>query len=534
MPPKAATLEQDFFLLDGSLSLFPDTASLFDWGVWWEELSNEEGAFSQPQELTVEFLQDHSSAGLTLDFDPHSQNWPSSVEVRWFAASGQVLSRGVFSQTGNRWRLQNKVENYRKLVIGFLGTSRPYCFCKLCGLDYGIEKVWEGEELVEANLTEELDPISAALPLNTLQWSIYSQNGDFDLLNPKGAYSLLQQGQKVDAAGWIDKTKVELGSFYLENWQSLGNGQIRLTARDAVSLMERKSFLGGIYNSISGKALMGEIFGVAGVPVSFSEDLPDSLLSGWLPVCSCREALRRVAFAMGAVVDCSRQKEVKVALPDHRPTILLSQKSKLEGQEMQTRDTVEAVELTCHTYSADSQVKRLYEGTLQTGSHRLYWSQPTHSLTITGGVIEASGANYADITVSTLGTVVVSGYGYAEGKQVVTAKAQLPVGATGKTVSITHATLLTQDSLSIASRVAQYCALPFTSTVTMLPNTCQTGQMAVVQCKGGRQLKGVIEMIETNLTGGFLSRLRLVGSAIETISGYYCGEVVTGEEMGVL
>ena len=81
--PDYATLEENFFLLDGDKMLFPDTPAVIDFGYWSWSMSGADCSFETPPALEISFLEQHTSAGLTLHFLP---DFPALVNIQWYTA----------------------------------------------------------------------------------------------------------------------------------------------------------------------------------------------------------------------------------------------------------------------------------------------------------------------------------------------------------------------------------------------------------------------------------------------------------------
>ena len=535
-PPAAATLEEDYFLLDGSFSPFPDDPSEEDWGLWSQELSDEEGNFSQPLCLEADFSGIHSSVGLTLCFDRITGDCPSQVTVRWYDSAGTLLYTKSFTGSGKEWILENKVENYGKIQLEFPGTSKPGRYLKVTGLDYGIMRTLGPEELVSANLTEEMDPLSARLPVNTLEFTLHSDDKTFSLMNPQSDFSALQQRQRIKATGYQDNTPLPLGKFYLQSWENSGDGSIHMVCQDAVGLLDGSTFLGGIYDGVSGIELMQEILDSAGADYRISPQLADRQLSGWLPVCSHREALQRTAFAMGALVTCARRDWIALEPAQTKPTVLIPMTRKLEGQQTGLREQVTGVDLTVHSYMPGEERKQLFRETLKPGTHRVILNQPAYSLEVSGGKLEGSGANYGDILVETEGEVTLTGIQYVVGKRVVSGRtAMLPPGEAENVLTVEDATILDVGwAGDLAQRVLDYYNQRHLSKFIMLPGEEEPSWNVMVEDRSGNHIRGRIESMETDLTGGFLARIQMTGTPVSVRWRHYAGELYAGESMGVI
>lgn len=130
--PDYATLEEGFFLLDGSKTLFPDAPAGMDFGYWSQSMSGADCSFENPPTLEISFAEQHTSAGLTLHFLP---DYPALVNIQWLTLGGVLIISKDFSPNALNYFCDCAVENFGKLVITFKGTTKPYRYIKLRVID---------------------------------------------------------------------------------------------------------------------------------------------------------------------------------------------------------------------------------------------------------------------------------------------------------------------------------------------------------------------------------------------------------------
>ena len=100
-----ATLEEDYFLLDGSMPEMPDNP---DDAVYFStELSGADGAFTDPPSFTILFAENHTSYGLTFYFVGDA---PLEMEIQWYDLAGIQISKKAYTVTGNKFFAQNQVD----------------------------------------------------------------------------------------------------------------------------------------------------------------------------------------------------------------------------------------------------------------------------------------------------------------------------------------------------------------------------------------------------------------------------------------
>ena len=127
----------------------------------------------------------------------------------------------------------------------------------------------------------------------------------------------------------------------LKSSERTGNGQVALSCRSDIEFLEGR-FMGGIYNNTTPMALLDQI--LLGRSYSMDAQVAQGRLSGYLPVCSREEALKQVAFALGAVLSVDENGNFRfntLTETDNQ----ISPSRILSGCRLQTRSAYTKVEL---------------------------------------------------------------------------------------------------------------------------------------------------------------------------------------------
>lgn len=74
-------------------------------------------------------------------------------------------------------------------------------------------------DFVEARLTEEFNPLTITLPVNMLEFSVYSSDVDFSIINPAGDFETLATLRPMSLYEVVGNNQVYLGQYYLQDWQ---------------------------------------------------------------------------------------------------------------------------------------------------------------------------------------------------------------------------------------------------------------------------------------------------------------------------
>lgn len=512
---KLATLEKDFFRLDGTFELFPDTPQNYDFGLWSLSISDANGEFGTPITLTIDFTENHSSLGLTFTFYEATEDYCNNLNVKWYDGANTLLSDMNFTPDKAIYFADNKIENYKKIVITFYSTNKSYRYLKLSQIAFGQIKVFDSSDLIKANILEEVDPISAELRINTLDFVLHNKNAEFSIINPSGIYALLQERQPLTAYEYLDGLKKNMGTFYLDDWQNESESTFKMGAVDLIGVIDSTDFKGGIYVNVPAGNIINEIMTSAGVPHELDSSLNGILLSGYIPICTHREALQQVAFVIGGIVDCSRSNKIKIYKAPIEPSSTIPYSRKLQGHKVKLKTLVTGVEVTSHNYVASTETVELFKSNLPIGTHEITFNEPVHSLAITGATIIKNNANYAVINVTVAGQILLSGKKYTDNTKIVGVyNANLPAGEKTNIVSVKKATLISDsNALETAQRLFDYYQNRLQDEGRIILRNEKCGDLVVLDSLHEQQIQGYIEKLDINLTGGFIANTTIVGGS---------------------
>lgn len=535
---KYGTLESGQWLMDGSFSFFPEVPEQYFWGLWSTTQSDKNGVFADPPVLDITFTQDHSSSGLTLHFYSPTDDWASRIKIQWFSQDGGLISTALFYPDAVDYYCAKKVENYRRIRIHFLETNRPGRYLKLAGIDYGVYLHFSGHEIVDAHVLEECDPLSSEISINTLNVSLYNKEGRFSILNPEGYFDVLQHKQKFTV--WEDvkqdarstgSVSYCMGTFYLSDWSNSSDTLADFSAVDAIGLLDGAPFDGGIYDTTA--AELAEAI-LTGYSYTLDKGLAAERVQGYIAAGTRREALQQLAFAIGAVVDCSRGELIRIAPAPSKASGMITYNRKLQdGSKVTLNPLITAVAVTAHRYLPGESTEELYRDALDPGTYRVTFNAPAvvDSLTVTGAELTESGVNLCTLTVAKAGEVCVTGRKYTDSTVVLRrTAANLPPNAQDNELTVTDATLVGPSRAeAVAVRVLEHYAQRYEQNFSMVAGDEKLADRLIIQSFGGEMVRGVLTKLEFDLTGGFLADAKVIGRRLTSNAAAYAGEIHAGE-----
>lgn len=379
-------------VLDGTARAFPSIPEQANLGLWSEQISNDDGTFTQPIVLELESAGQYSSRGLTLTFDTYNDIFATKLSIKWLRITDEgitLLDNKIFTPDNAFYFCQNPVDNYNKIVITFISLNMPQNRLKLRAIDYGYGVVFYGDELRNVKLIQEIDPISSQISINTADFTLDSRADTNYSFQTKQSLNVYFNGE-LKATTFVKKSTRK--SKRLWNIQS----------EDYIGLMDGIPYYGGIYTNKNAVELLTDIFAVAKVPYSIDDVFADAKVTGYIPYTTCRDALMQVAFAIQAVVDTSDSDVVKVFSleEDVKQTIPLNRI--MQGQNFSDEETVTGVEITAHSYKPITETLEVYNSKESGTGENVFvkFSEPLHDLSITNGTIVLGETNYAVINVN--------------------------------------------------------------------------------------------------------------------------------------
>ena len=376
-------------VLDGTASAFPSVPENANLGLWSEQISNDDGTFTEPIVLELESVGQYSSQGLTLTFDTYNGIHPTRLSIKWLRITDDgitTLDEKEFTPDNAFYFCHNFVENYNKVVITFHSLNMPKNRLKLRAIDYGYGTIFYGDELRNTKILQEINPISSEVSINTADFTLDSKTDMEYSFQQKQPLSIYFNGE-LKATTFVKSSKRK--ARFLWDIQS----------EDYIGLMDSIPFYGDIYTNKNALELIDEIFTQAKVPYSVEGDSEEETVTGLIPYTTCREALMQVAFALQVVVDTSGSDVVKIFKleEDVKQTIPLNRIK--QGQNFTDDETVTSVEITQHRYTESTENTYAYRHSESglTGEISVVFPEPLHDLTILQGEILYATHTFAKI-----------------------------------------------------------------------------------------------------------------------------------------
>lgn len=326
-----ATLEQNFWLLDGSMRILPDAEPYQHQGYVSQELSSgsdcsyESGIF-----FTVKFNSGfYAFRGMTFTFDTVQGNYPTSVTITGFLEGEQVFS-ATKTIDAVEYLIETNIPYVDTLTFTFGKSKLPGRRMRIQDLILGVVKVIDSATLSTSSWSRTNDLMNTVLPTNEFTFSFYDVKGEYNPDNPEGIWEYLDRGQSIDvkygytmndgSVMWIPAT-----TLYTDGTPSVTNeGSL---SQVTFSAMSRLQMLTDTYDvdvySASGRTLYSlaetllQWSGLSATDYILCNKMKDYTFYGVLPPQEVRELLQLIANASMCLLSVDRNGKIVFS---ERPT----------------------------------------------------------------------------------------------------------------------------------------------------------------------------------------------------------------------
>lgn len=319
------TWETDRFKLNGTMCFPDDTkANNGEMGYVSSVMCDSAGVFASGSypTLTIQFNAVHSSLGVTVTFDDTNGEYAVDYDVAAYDSIGALIT--TVSRTGNTNTIDNPIGqlvNYKKIIVTIKKWSTGNRRARVLEVDFGIVKVYTGDNLIAMSMVENLSLDSSNLPSAEFTFTVDNSDRAFNILNPTGFYKFLQQRQKVYADMGVELpdgsvSYVPLGQYYLGQWLSEeGSLTTKFTTGSSLDLMSGYSYENLTATTKTLSQFAADIFAVCGIPSnSYSIDTALASISTNTLVkkANCKDILQMIAIAGCANVYVDRSGVIQI------------------------------------------------------------------------------------------------------------------------------------------------------------------------------------------------------------------------------
>ena len=578
------TLEQNQAILDGSLNNFAIPDQIFNTSELENFLTSDNQQFNVIGQGNIAFFSDDVSdgnclfsdvwvkatlgnnynfIGVTLDF---GEFYPKKVTVEYYKENIRMASKTIDEIDKHDIFFNIRALDIDEVKVIFEESWAPYQYANLQEFLLGNVIEWTSKDIVNSNLQEETDVISKVIPNDTLSLTIYSKDEDFNILNPRNSYGYLLPNQKLtvtefiydldDTTGEIlDKQEISMGQFYLDTWESINTTQIKFNLVSPLAQLDKTQFknsrMYGGSSTDNAYSVLQTIFNDAGwTDYEIDNSLQNIYLTGYIPVCTHKQAIQQVAFVCGCVVYDSRSNTVEIKPFIASTNQNIESSNIFDPIKVQRKESVTGLTINVHNFELKNTLEEVFKGNLSTGTHEIVFSSPCTNIAVSSGsaTITTRGINYAVLNVTQSGEIILNGYKYEDKSYKYIKEITDETTVKKNTLDIDKATLINSNNVEeLAEKWINYFRMyNLVIEFKFISNGQLTGQNITFTDNEGKVFTGAFLRQNIDLGKGFLSSCNLLGYQVLELSNskpLYAGddevehsavELYSNEDFGII
>ncbi len=287
-----ATMEENFFKMDGSMCFLP------------EQYSQQYSACAITEDILgairIDFDDFYSLKGLTIDFgDPYPTEFivdSADISISYTNTETNFITEDEFGDT-----------NY--IIITPISMKGGKQRLRIYSISFGIGLMFSNSDVKDITVNDSVSTISSELPSQTVNINLYDKNNLFNVDSGNSYIEYLESMQNVTMSFGIelDDGTIEWSKYatlYLSNWDSV-KGILSINASDRISFMEDEYTTGNKIYERTAYDEAASILTDAGLNESeyiLDDYLKDTVLNNPMPALAHRECLQLLANACRCVL----------------------------------------------------------------------------------------------------------------------------------------------------------------------------------------------------------------------------------------
>lgn len=539
-----ATLEQNFWVLDGQLQLPTEdnSASYIS-----NEISDENG------DMTTQYIEGTFDTdvgkqlvrGITIDFGTYYTGYiggnmqidktafgsrPKNLTVT--AYNDNVAVKTVIKEvtTDDNMLYVDFDEDVEmnKIRIEANTTTAGNRRIRIQHIYFGEIKQFD-EEILSGNIIKECNCVGDELPGGTLEFEVLSKNDEFNILNPKGIYKHLKKNLRITVSKQEGNEVTQEWKFLLSKWEN-ENEVERFTAVDSIEALEEIEYNGMYTGSTELNTFANSILETAkrnnikNIKWDISQKMAARMLTsctGFENKMTLREALQHLALATCSLVCCDEgytvtiKGQYEIEEDENIVATVKQEERSLNEDGIERIEDVNYVEIipTGTTLGEDMELYNSEEQ-LDVGTYTINFENPSTVDSITsadGGVakIKIKTAYSVTFDVITKGTFVATGemINRTQGQTV----RRGTQGNKNMQISGIDIISVTTASTNIAQQLLEYYQGKYKLKFEQINPDYYIGNKIICELPYSKILKGNVTKIDLDIMNGFIAQVEVEG-----------------------
>lgn len=301
-------MEHNINILDGSLDILEN---LKGFSYFSSDLSDDNCESNDI--IMIDLADKYNLDGLTFNFGVDT--FLDTIEISYLN-NETILNTYTLSPPTAKYLFNNSVDNCNKINVKFTKTKFPRMFTRLQKFYCGLSLEFEGSDIISCTVNEFVHPLAVEVNPTTCEMVIYSENNEFDLINPNGYFSYLKRNQYIEVFASYNGVEYEFGKYNLDTWESLNAKEAKFNMTSNLDKLNNITYYDGwycdsVYSGETTYSILDYIMKYSNSEYEISTYLESSKLMGIIPVESYKNVIQLVSFCSSCAIDDTRDGKIK-------------------------------------------------------------------------------------------------------------------------------------------------------------------------------------------------------------------------------
>lgn len=304
--------------------------------------------------------------GLTL----YTEQVLTDFSISGETADGETVSK-QYRATESPFYADFIIDDCINITLEIKAIQGAKHFLRFYGIDYGKIETFDDSNIEKAEIENEINLSTRENPLSALKLTLLQDN----------KRRLFQQNQPIK----VYRDGELINDFFISQGVATKDGdpEISIECLSCLNNLTTK-YYGGMYTKpIKVSALIEDILKDTDVSFVMADEIKGNTVTGYIPICSKREALLYCSAAVGACIDDSTL-TLKIFKPNYIGTATheFDETSIVEVSDGEnTSQEIAGVDFIKHNYSLGEEIKTAYQWYMSTTENKtIEFSEPLHSL----------------------------------------------------------------------------------------------------------------------------------------------------------
>jgi len=303
--------------------------------------------------------------------------------------------------------------------------------------------------------------------------------------------------------------------FYVQKITRIAKYNYQIDCISAVGLLSTMDYDGGLWlytAPTTVQALLNDILSGSGVSFSYDPTYANQSVSGWIPICTRREAIQQVLFATGLNLIRQSDGSSYVTGLDASTSTAIADNRVYYGGRVIGKESVSKVVVVEHDYVYSTETEEIFSGDITEANTKIVFDKPYHDVVAVDGnnnpVSITAYTNYC-IVANPTNNVTITGQMYIDN----TTEINIDLNHdTDKVARVDKATLVNiMNAEGVASRISKYFSSASTvESAVVYEGTELPGDNILMNNAWGEEVIGLISQMDVVISAVNKATLKVV------------------------